>query len=69
MGEKRLCLAGEDSLRMLRFVRRSEGLILAPAERDVLRGCDDAVDAQTLARSLPPEIFAPLAPAAGLPPL
>lgn len=59
MGEKRLCLAGEDSLRMMRFARRSEGLILAPAERDVLRGCDDAVDAQTLARSLPPEIFAP----------
>ena len=59
MSEKRLCLAGEDSLRMLRFARRNEDLILVPAEKDVLRGCDDAVDAQTLASSLPPEIFAP----------
>ena len=59
MSEKRLCLAGEDSLRMLRFARRNEDLILVPAEKDVLRSCDDAVDAQTLASSLPPEIFAP----------
>ena len=59
MCEKRLCLAGEDSLRMLRFARRSEGLILAPAEKSVLRDCDDAVDAQTLVRALPSEIFVP----------
>lgn len=58
MREKRLCLAGEDSLRMLRFARRSEDLILVPAERGVLRCCDDGVDARVLARSLPSEIFA-----------
>ena len=59
MDEKRLCLAHDDSLRMLRYARRRDDLMLAPASAQVLRGCDGAVDPAALGAALPGELFSP----------
>ena len=59
MDEKRLCLAHDDSLRMLRLARRRDDLMLVPASARVLRDADGSVDPATLAAALPEELFAP----------
>lgn len=59
MDEKRLCLAHEDSLKMLRFVRRRADLMLAPASTRVLFGTSDAIDPAGLSAALPEELFVP----------
>ena len=59
MDEKRLCLAHDDSLRMLRHVRRRDDLMLVPASVRALRDADGSIDPSALAAALPGELFAP----------
>lgn len=54
-----LFLAAEDSLRLLRHARRSEGLMLVPAERHAVEAADARVDPERLADMLPRELFSP----------
>ena len=59
MEERRICLAREDSLRMLRLARRSSELELVRADGRALRLCDGAIEPASLLATLPREVFSP----------
>ena len=59
MGERRICLAGADSLRMLRLARRSGELALVSADGRALRGADGSIEPAELLAALPGDVFCP----------
>lgn len=61
MDERRICLAGGDALRMLRYARRSDGLTLVPAGGRALRDAEERIDPEVLLAVLPGEVFEPSA--------